>query len=311
MHVLWIRKKMVELKDVLRYATAYQKAMAIVVPVALAIVVLAAVLLREHMSPESMRSGLGVIAEVSGAVLGALLVVIALLVEQRLNARQHLRRLFRKYRPMVSRHSESIDHVRRQIVADVEAQKVMLDDPAWETHHGLPSDITYRDVITWLSALCLALDDSLEGEVEGVLDALGYDEDEKASILYVDSHVVTYDAEEFFELVAGALDARFFCDYSDQSGLEFCLELFEEQGRDGIDGALDRLKRSKAVLGGKLLALNAALLMLTIVGSASTIISVSNGSTSLTVSAWVTMLLVTCFCLSVVSALLLAGRLLR
>lgn len=72
----------------------------------------------------SIQAGLTIIAEILGVALGAVLVVTVLLIEQRQQAEEHLRRVLPKYRRLIQSSIDTVNAAREELVEHARGGKI-------------------------------------------------------------------------------------------------------------------------------------------------------------------------------------------
>jgi hypothetical protein len=141
------------LKRFIRYGHPYKKAMYVASLGMAAILLFTLRFLLPRADAASVQGGLTIIAEILGVLLGAVLIVVGLLVEQRLQAEEHLRGILQNYRSLIQSKRGSLESGRRQLVERVKEGKIQLDEPVFVGPSGTPSSTTFRDIIGALSSL--------------------------------------------------------------------------------------------------------------------------------------------------------------
>jgi hypothetical protein len=253
----------------------------------------------------SVQAGLTVIAEILGVLLGAVLVVVVLLIEQGHQAEELLRRAFPKYRRLIDSHSEQIDLGRQQLIEEVKSGQIQFDDPAFLGPSGIPAPAKYRDVIANLSALALAVNGAMLDTVEQELDDLGYSEDEKSHILYGMGITADYNPVDFLRLADDALDLRYVSPYEVS---DLAIKVFEGYSHDGINKALSQFTRSQSVLRSIFLAATIAILTLTTVGATLTLFGITDETVIVPFYIRIVAFIVMGFVISVLLALFLIEK---
>jgi hypothetical protein len=259
----------------------------------------------------SAQAGLTVVAEILGVLLGAALVVAGLVIEQSAQAEQLLRAVLPKYRGQIQAKARIVNAARVEVLEQVKAGEIQLDDPLWVGPSGIPSRTTFRDAVSALSTLVYTFRHyqaiGRSAEVDKDLRRVGYSEDDVIRVLYVDGFEADSQAECFLRMVETALDITCIAPYSTGDAADLAQLLLEDFGRDGVDEALRQLDRSQALLGGKSFALAIILPTITIALTVLTIL----GATEQTVAApgylWIIVLIVAGFVSSLILALRLVG----
>lgn len=116
-------------RDFVRYTHPYTWATRVASLELVAILLLGLVFLVPKPDAGSIQAGLTIIAEILGVALGAVLVVTVLLIEQRLQAEEHLRRVLPKYRRLIESSIDTVNAAREELVERVRGGKIQRANP--------------------------------------------------------------------------------------------------------------------------------------------------------------------------------------
>ena len=308
-------------KKFVRFGHPYRKAIYVIAFLSIVFFVFGLGFLLPRADSISLRSGLTIIAEILGVLLGAVLVVVGLLIEQGHRAEELLRAAFQKYYHIIDSHFEEVDGGRQQLIKLVKNGQVQLYEPAAVDPSGNPLPTNgnqyptkFRDVIGSLSALTVAMDASLMDQVEHDLDTLGYSEEDKDYIIYGKGILADHRPEDFLQLVYDSLNLSCIVPWCSNNVSDFACEVFEGYSREKVRETLSRLKRSRNVLKSKTLAAGIAVITLTIVGAILSLFGITDKTvvapiyTSSVLTLVIIILIIMGFILSVLLALFLIEK---
>jgi len=146
------------LKEFARFGHPYRKT-AYITAFMLVVVFIASVLfLLPYADYTSVQAGLTIIAEILGVLLGTVLIVIGLLIDQDHRARELLRRAFPMTHKFLHSKLNLIQGEWGHLIEQVIDGQIQLDEPAYVGPSGAPLPVSYRDHLGNLSALIIALD---------------------------------------------------------------------------------------------------------------------------------------------------------
>lgn len=259
----------------------------------------AAILFLPDADSESMRDALGVMAQILGVLLGAVLIVIGRFIEQRSGAELLLERWFQAYRELIEDKSHLLLEAWKGVAQEVQGGETDLDRPSF-----VGSALTYRQVLHKLATLVHAIGG--REQREPVVHKLRFDfGHSNSSITHIRKagYRAKQEPEYFFRLLYDV-----FRDPAvDTYVTELALEGLDKLRSDGITQALKQLTRSRKVLRSKTLALCVSVLAGTITAAVLAILGIAdNTASNLTVA--VTLLTVKGFVLSMILTLLLIEK---
>jgi cytochrome c biogenesis protein CcdA len=304
----YIRK----LKQFIRYGHPYKKTTYVAMFGIALILVFALIFLLPNADANSVQAGLTIIAEILGVLLGVVLVVVGLLVEQRFQAEEHLRGILQKYRSLIQSQLGAVNSGRQQFITQAREGKIQLSEPIFVGPSGTPSSTTFRDIIGALSTLSSIYSAMLAKHeferVEEDLKDLGYSEDEAIHILYVRASTADTDAEEFLRLVDEALDFTCIPAYCDNQVSDLALQIYQQYERDGVSTALRRLDRTRRFLKSRVFVAGLIVPTLTTVLAVLTIFGITDTTVYLSAYGSIVVAIMIGFVLSVVLTLLLVEK---
>jgi hypothetical protein len=253
--LMFHRTRFQRLRRSLRFAHPYTQAACVAAAGSVLLVILAALFFLPRSNAGSLQAALTIITEILGVVLGAVLVVTVLLIEQSHDSEELLRSVFKGYRARVGSAVSIVNGDRRQLVAQLRAGKIELDQAAYISPESGPSSTKYRDLLNAQSGLImLSLDHKgapRVGQLEHDLKALGYSEQDVISVLHVRWASAAWDPGRFLTLVDKVFDLRFLQAWASGEFLDLAMNLYEERGADGVSNALSQLERARDYLRSK------------------------------------------------------------
>lgn len=295
-------------KHFLRYGHPYRKAAYFAGFALLLIFGIGCVLSLPHADSASAQAGLTIIAQILGVLLGAVLVIVVLLVEQGQRSEELLRGAYLTYRRTIESNLLSVDKARQQLVHLIEKGEIKLDDPIVVGPDGVPLRRKYRDVIGSLIALKITLrKDTLE-ENEKLLADLGFTEDQQGQYLYGKGILADYDPARFLSLVSDALDLNCLSPCCTNDVSDLAAEVFREYSRDGIDQALSQFETSRQFLRSKSLSAGITVIAATMAAAVISLFGTTTKTVVYPEVLWVLALIITGFVLSILFTLLLIDK---
>ena len=241
------------LQEFIKYGHPYKKGMILAAFILLIIASVGITYSLRRADAGSIQAGLTIVAEILGVLLGAVLVIVVLLIEQGQRAEEQLRSSYPKYRRKIETNIATIEKASKQLIKLIKQGKIRLDG-----HIILPNDTyldtKYGDVVGSLIGLLVSAKKPTPFEYyEKILADLGLNEDEQSEILYGKGAVADYDPGDFLKLVEDALDLNCLVPLCGDDVSDLAVEIFEEFGHEGVSQAISHFERSRKVLRSKLL----------------------------------------------------------
>jgi hypothetical protein len=294
----------------IRHGHTYRKAIYAAGCVSLAISGLGLALLLPQADHTSVQAGLTTIAGILGVLLGSVLVVVVLLVEQGRESEQFLRGIYHQYHELLESNLEHIDESRQRLTELVRSGEIRLNESVFVGADGEASTTEYCDVLSSLFALTYALRPAAYDTLEATLNDLGFDQDQRDKILFGEGISAAYDPVGFMRLAGDALDAIALPKWCGEDAADLAYEIMRRHMVEGVDGALSRLDRSRTVLKSSTLAADIVLLTSTTLGAVMALFGATIDIVSIPVYMWIVTLIVAGFAMSVVLTLLLMEKIL-
>jgi len=262
----------------------------------------------------SVQAGLTVIAEILGVLLGAMLLVAVVLMEQQAQAEELLRVAQHKYRALINNELHWVIVAQRELTDEIKKGNLQLKQPVYTGPSGIPSRLTFKDAFEALTTLiCLfpgRLGSHGQAALENQLTSLGYSRDDVIQVMYVRTSPAITEAESFLRLVDDALNMACIPVWASDRPVSLAAKVFQEYGREGVDDAFRRLDRSRAVLSSKIFAASLLLPILTTTLSVLSVFGITDRTVYVSPYGSVVVLVVVGFVASVAAALLVVERML-
>lgn len=237
------------LQEFIRYGHPYKKGMVFAAFILLIIASVGITFSLRRADATSIQAGLTIVAEILGVLLGAVLVIVVLLIEQGQSAAEQLRSSYPKYRRKIETNITIVEKASKQLIKLVKQKKIQLDE-----HIILPNDIRldtkYRDVVGSLIGLIVAVSKKPFEYHEKILVDLGINQEERDEILF-GKGTAGYDPAHFLKLVEDALDVNCLVQWCSDDVGDLAVDIFEEFGHEGVSQAISHFERSSKVLRGK------------------------------------------------------------
>ena len=246
----------------------YLKAIFIVGLFLLAYLIYFAIKVLPVVDATSIQSGLTLVAELLGVMLGALLVVIVLLIDQLHQAESILESSHPAYHSVFKQHQRIIISTRNRFLKLVESGEVALDDKT-----SKETSMTFRDVISSLTSLVFYFEAN-SAEMEEQLKKIGFSSEEISGI-WVNGSAAILEPYVFFRTLKNALNIYAIHDWCSKSMFKFMIDLVQGLFRDGIIRALSRYEISRGFLRSWSLAFALAITTFTLFISIFTIFGVT------------------------------------
>ena len=251
-----------KISDFIRHGHIYAKIVYIAATVVTVIFGLGITLVFPRADASSIQSGLTVIAEMGGVLLGVVLVIIGTLVQQEQNSNALLRDAYPRYYTLIQSHLEQVNAGRRKLVNLVRAKQIKLRDPIFP-----PLATQYSDVLGSFFGLSIVFKLTDIDEAETTLEQLGFTENDINNVLFGQGVLGDYDPQTFLNLVKGAFNILCGPLLGWEGVGDLSSKLLVDYNREGIDDALKRLEMSRKFLKGKSLAFSITLLAATTMGA--------------------------------------------
>lgn len=304
-----MRAHLNNIQDFFKYGHPFKKGMTFVAFILLIIASVGTTYSLKRADAASIQAGLTIVAEILGVLLGAVLVIVVLLIEQGQRAEEQLRALYPKYRRNIETNIATIEKASRQLIKLIKQQKIRFDG-----HIILPNetylDTKYGDVVGSLIGLIISVSKkpNLLEHYEKVLVDLSLNEEEQSEILYDKGALASYDPADFLKVVEDGLDLNCLVPLCSDDVADLAVEIFEEFSHEGVSQALSNFERSRKVLGSTILIVCMAFIIASIALSVVTLF----GMTEQALAESGTILVVSCtligFFISIFLTLLLIQR---
>jgi hypothetical protein len=247
-----LRNQLKYVKDSFRFGLLYRKGIYLSAVIMVIIAIAGTSYSLKYADASSIQSGITIITEILGVLLGAVLVIVVFLVEQGQRAEERLLRACPVYRRKIESKIGLVEKAIDQLSRLVKSKKITLDQSIPDPM-GAPLATKYGDVIGNLVGLKVAVDNSFE-HYEKVLADIGFTKEEKDEYIYGQGATADFDSAQFLKLIEDALDANcLFPLCSDDVGT-FALDIFQGYSHDGISQAISHSERSRRVLRSRVLA---------------------------------------------------------
>ncbi len=264
------------LKDLvsgIRYGHPFLRTIAIAIPILLAFLVFFVARVFPLASADSIRSALTLITEIIGVLLGAVLVIIGLSIDQVRGAETVLLSAFPKYHRKAEADKDQVVKARQQMVQGLLQNKFILEEK--ELAEG--NTIMKKSVLA-LSSLTIGLEAEDRDSVWNQLAELGYSEGEIIETTWFESILGTLTSYRFFRLLKVGLDPNAINEWCTKELMNFSEEMETSRNRDGIIDALNRYESSRDFLGSWRLSITIVANIITLLISLFTVFGVTKTS---------------------------------
>lgn len=235
----------------------FEKAALISLGVLVVLLVVAITTVIPHANSVSIHAGLTVIAEILGVLIGALLIVIVLMIEQLRQADNILKNAMPKYLHLMSTKKQIIDTLRGLMIKWLSKNKPSGIDPE--------TDANIIQAISDMATLSVAINDDYETVIWNELLDIGFPDGEITYIVRNRRMSVTHDAYEFLNLLRISFGSIQVAIMTDRNLTKVKDEVLREFSKEGIFDALDRYKMSEDFLKSTALAFSLSLTSITLV----------------------------------------------
>jgi hypothetical protein len=220
-------------------------------------------------SADSIRAGLTLIAEMLGVLLGAILVIYGLSVDQLQRAESLFSNAFSQVLIGVKKDVNYIVEARMQLVRGVMSGKNTLGEKS-----SIDGITTLKKCITALSVLSITLKAEDSGFVWNQLKEIGYSESEFLETTFIASLLADTNAYNFFRLLTDGLSG--INEWSSSKQLNaYWDKTYTAMHQAGISDALDRYESSRDFLGSWILSVTIFEIIITLFTSVATIFAVT------------------------------------
>jgi tyrosine-protein phosphatase YwqE len=248
------------LQEFIKYSHPYTKGMTFSALILFIIGLVGIICLMKRADATSIQAGLTIVAEILGVLLGTVLIIVVLLIEQGQRAEELLRGSYPKYRRKIETNITTIEKAFKQLIKLIKNQTIQLDE-----HIILPNDIyldtKYRDVVGNIIGLIISIRKKPFEYYEKILADLGFIEDEQNEILYGKGALADIDPTHFLKLVEDALDVNCLVQWCSNDVGDLASDFFEEFSHEGVNQAISHFERSRTVLRSKSLVACMVLIM--------------------------------------------------
>jgi hypothetical protein len=294
-----------KIRDFIRHSHVYTKAAYIAAIVVTIIFGLGITLLFPHADANSIQAGLAIIAEILGVLLGVVLVIVGLLVQQEQQSEALLRDAYPKYYKLIKSHLRQVNSGRQRLINFVRAKQIKLSDPILP-----PLATTYSDVLGCFVSLSIIFGLTDTDESKKTLEQLGFKKKDIDNVLFGQGVLGNYDPPLFLTLVKGAFNIVVLLGSEDVEDVsDLSSNLLVDYSRDGIDKALERLEMSRKFLKSKYLAFSIALLATTTIGAVVALFGTTEKTVTDPVLSGVVIAVIVGFYLSILLTLFLVKKL--
>ena len=290
-----------------KYEHGYKKALFLFTPLILGLLMVGIFVMMPLANASSIQAGITLTAEVLGALLGATLIVVVLLVEQMQNAEDNFRKVHKKYRKLIETNSELLYASIKEFEDSLDKEIIELNQSILAPKDRVPLKTKYRDIFGNLIGLLIAIEPKQLDNCEKKLKKLGFSEEEIGQYLYAGGLVAQNESSEFLSLLKEAYTPIVF--WFDERINSFCGKIFESLIQDGVEEALAKHHRATRVLRSKILTGNIMILSLTTVIAVIVLFGVTDQIITLPLFRWIILFIELGFTLSVSLTLILIEKL--
>ncbi len=295
-------------QDFYRYGQSYNKGIYLSIIILIIIAIFGTINSLKHADTTSIQAGLTIIAEILGVLLGAVLIIVVLLIEQRQRAEEHLRGAYPKYRCKIRDNIAIVEKAYKQLIILVRNKKIQLDEPIFVGPSGIPSQKKYRNIVGSLAGLIIAINSETSEQQEKDLADLGFTEEEQNEYLYGKGALSNYDPADFLKLIDDALDSSCLIPCCSDDVGDFAADIFQECSNDGVSQAISHFERSRKVLKSKSLAACMTLILASIALAVVMLFGVTQQTLTATSTILLVIVVIIGFFISILLTLLLTQK---
>ena len=224
-------------------------------------------------SATSIQAGLTLIAEILGVLLGAVLVVIGLLIDQFRQAETILSTTYPYYRQQAEKDINLIVEARQQIVKGLLDNKFILEEKELSEKNEI-----VKKCISALSSLTIALEAEDRDTVWKELEQLGHSEGEVVETTWFESILAAVTPFRFFRLLEDGLNPDGINEWCSAEIMDYSEEIVTRMMREGIFTALHRHNSARDFLRSQILSITIIVITMALFITIFTIFGVSEAT---------------------------------
>jgi len=255
-----IKKTVGKFDEFIRYGSPFKKALAILIPLSIIAFILSLHFIIPNMDKDSIQAGLTIVAEIQGVMLGVVLVILGVLVEQGKSSEEILRQFYPKYRHLMEDKIQLLHDGLNEFRKSIDDKDIELHDSIYIPKKGHELDTKYKDVLGYLIALLFALEPYNFEKYQLEFGSFGYSEKEKDRYLFGKGVTAAVDPVDFFEVVVEATTPIVHWFNKELNG--FCSDLFTQLMNEGILKALGNQQKSEKLIRSKVLTITISCLVI-------------------------------------------------
>jgi hypothetical protein len=263
-----IQQKIERAKRYIRYRHPFEKAAFISLAIIVVLSIFAITSVFPYANSVSIHAGLTVIAEILGVLIGVLLIVIVLMIEQFRQADTILKNAMPKYFELMTAKSQIINLCREEMIEWVTQKEISDIDPE--------KDENIIRALSNMSTLSIAIDAKNEAIIWNDLLKIGFPEGEIKYIVRNRRLSVTNDAYEFLNLLKIIFNSINALIMTNGKTEEIRNEVLSGFSKEGIFDVLDRFRLSESFLRSPSLAISFSFTTIILVIAIFTIFGVSD-----------------------------------